>query len=84
YTEIELSHEDMDVSFFDGETVDVAQIAAEQIFLQLPVKPLCHEECKGLCPHCGVNLNLISCDCRSEATSSPFETLRDITLKDRS
>jgi uncharacterized protein len=84
YPEIELSHEDMDVSFFDGETVDVAQIAAEQIFLQLPVKPLCHEECKGLCPHCGVNLNLISCDCRSEATSSPFETLRDITLKDRS
>jgi uncharacterized protein len=82
--EIELSPEDMDVSFFDGETVDVAQIAAEQIFLQMPVKPLCHEECKGLCPHCGVNLNLISCDCRAEETSSPFEALRDIKLKDRS
>lgn len=84
YPEIELSPEDMDISFFDGETVDVAQIAAEQIFLQMPIKPLCHEECKGLCPHCGVNLNLVSCDCRAEATSSPFEALRDIKLKDRS
>ncbi|MDQ7838473.1 MAG: DUF177 domain-containing protein [Thermodesulfobacteriota bacterium] len=84
YPEIELSPEDMDVSFFDGETVDVAQIAAEQIFLQMPVKPLCHEECKGLCPHCGVNLNLTACDCRAGATFSPFEALRDIKLKDRS
>ncbi len=80
YPEVELSPEDLDVSFFDGETVDVAQIAVEQIFLQMPIKPLCNPECKGLCPRCGANLNLESCRCPSEAVSSPFEALRKIKL----
>lgn len=81
YPDIELSPEDMDVSFFDGEAVDVAQIAAEQIFLQIPIKPLCHEGCKGFCPGCGANLNYNSCSCLPRATASSFEVLKDIKPK---
>lgn len=76
HAERELSPEELDVSFFDGETVDVQRVAAEQIFLQLPYKPLCREDCKGLCPRCGTNLNYNSCDCPPEATSSPFALLK--------
>lgn len=79
--EVELAAEELDVSFFDGETVDIAQIATEQIFLQMPLKPLCQEECKGLCPRCGANLNLKPCGCPPEATSSPFEVLKNIRSK---
>ncbi len=76
-----LSPEDMEVSFFDGESVDVERIAAEQIFLLIPIKPLCREECEGLCPRCGANLNLGPCRCTHEAGSSPFDALRDMKPK---
>ncbi|MFH1146370.1 MAG: DUF177 domain-containing protein [Pseudomonadota bacterium] len=74
----ELSPEELDVSFFDGETVDVERVAAEQIFLQLPYKPLCREDCKGLCPRCGINLNHGSCSCAPKANSSPFALLKEV------
>lgn len=79
--ERELASEDMDVSFFDGEYVDIAQIAAEQIFLHLPIKPLCREACKGLCPRCGVNLNVDACRCIPEQGTSPFGALKKIRPK---
>ncbi len=46
---------------------DLIQMASEQIYLNLPLKPVCREGCRGLCPVCGANRNLADCDCRSEA-----------------
>ena len=56
-------------------------MAAEQILLNLPLKPVCEPGCKGLCPTCGVNRNQIECDCRSEAVDPRFAPLLD--LKER-
>ena len=41
-------------------------LVTEDIFLSLPTKILCSEDCKGLCPKCGVNLNLGKCSCKKE------------------
>lgn len=47
---------------------DLGEVAAEQIYLNLPLKPVCREGCKGLCPRCGANRNLGDCGCTAEPT----------------
>jgi uncharacterized protein len=63
--EIELQERDTEIGFFSGDLIDVSDIVREQILLELPMKPICQEFCKGLCPHCGKNRNLESCNCES-------------------
>lgn len=79
--EKELETEELVYEFFDGEIIDIDQLVAEQIFLSLPVKVLCSEDCKGLCPHCGANLNEEACGCRVEGTHSPFSKLASLKTK---
>jgi len=76
--EKELESEELVYEFFDGEVIDVDQLVAEQIFLSLPVKVLCSEECRGICPRCGVNMNLEPCRCEPEDKGSPFSRLASI------
>jgi uncharacterized protein len=64
--ELQIFREDLDVSYLGPEGgLEVEQLAAEQIYLEIPLKPLCSEDCKGLCPGCGANLNHESCTCRT-------------------
>ena len=54
-----------DASIFyakDGKA-DLRQLAAEQIYLDIPLKPVCKPDCKGLCPQCGANRNGADCGC---------------------
>lgn len=62
--EIELLEEDMEVDFIRGEEIDLNEIIQEQLYLSLPIKSLCMEECLGLCPICGHNLNNGVCQCK--------------------
>lgn len=74
--EIELEMEDLDYEFFDGEVIEIDRLVVEQVFLTLPLKVLCSEECKGLCPRCGANLNEDSCHCPRDSLDSPFSILK--------
>jgi uncharacterized protein len=74
----ELSEKDMESSFFESGEIHLSEIACEQIFLEIPFKPLCHEACKGLCPNCGKDLNLSSCDCPREEFESRFSSLQKL------
>lgn len=67
--ELELTKEDLDVSIVENNQINLAEIVREQILLNLPEKILCAEDCQGLCPQCGVNLNLMNCSCLSEKDS---------------
>ncbi len=61
--------EDEDASLFyarEGKA-DLVQIASEQIYLNIPLKPVCRKDCKGLCPRCGANRNVTECGCTSES-----------------
>ena len=62
--ELELNQEDLAASFYSGDSIDVSALVQEQFFLALPSRPLCQDECKGLCEQCGVNLNVETCTCR--------------------
>ena len=69
--DLQISRDELDVSYLDGEGhLDMKGLAAEQIYLSLPMKPLCDESCKGLCPGCGSNLNLESCRCAASEGAS--------------
>jgi uncharacterized protein len=78
--EEELSQPDLDLDYYTGEVVDLESILREQIILMLPIKPLCEEDCKGLCPRCGANLNRETCHCQTEAVNSPFAHLAKVKM----
>ena len=62
--EVELSAAEMDVDIMEDDRLDLTKLLRENVLLTLPLQPLCRAECRGLCPHCGVNLNETSCGCR--------------------
>jgi uncharacterized metal-binding protein YceD (DUF177 family) len=55
-----------EVSTYEEGVIDLFPSLMESIFLDIPIKPLCEEACKGLCPQCGTNLNLNPCTCPKE------------------
>ena len=60
-----LSEDDTSASFYRDEEIDLAALMREQFYLALPMKPLCRQDCKGLCPQCGTNLNTDQCQCQT-------------------
>lgn len=64
--EVQLTKKDLDVRFFTEPVLDLVELASEQVELVLPVKPLCREDCLGLCPRCGADLNQGACGCPPE------------------
>ncbi|NTW78389.1 MAG: DUF177 domain-containing protein [Syntrophaceae bacterium] len=79
--DLELQAEDLEVSSYQGDFIDLAPIIYEQIILQIPLKPLCSEDCKGLCPHCGTNLNVASCNCGLEIIDDRLAVLKKFKIK---
>ena len=76
--EIELKYDDMDVGFYDGVCLDVDLVAVEQIELSLPMRFICREECRGLCPNCGADLNLADCGCNRTPVNLKFSALQNL------
>jgi uncharacterized protein len=62
--EREIEEDDLTTAFYDNEEIDLGQLMREQFYLALPMKPLCRDDCRGLCPVCGANLNRETCDCK--------------------
>lgn len=61
-----------------GQELDVTEAVREQLLLRAPEYALCDEECRGLCAHCGTNLNEGTCDCVSEEAPSPWDALKQV------
>lgn len=61
--EREVDEDDLTTAFYREGALDVIEMLREQFTLALPMKPLCAEACRGLCPECGANLNRTECGC---------------------
>ena len=59
----EVEDDDLETSYYGDDQIDLSELMREQFYLVLPMKPLCTEDCKGLCAQCGTNLNTGTCDC---------------------
>jgi len=62
-----LKFDETDIAFFDGEGLFLADVLAEQVNLLIPMKVICRSDCRGLCPHCGTNLNSEECRCETHS-----------------
>ena len=61
--EQEIEEDDLETTYYRDDVIDLNELLREQFYLALPMKPLCTEGCRGLCPQCGTNLNTGTCDC---------------------
>jgi len=73
--EAHLSSDDTELGFFEGEGLFLADVLVEQVNLAIPMKIICRSDCRGLCPHCGANLNHEGCRCHMHPTDPRFEPL---------
>ncbi len=78
----ELRDDEMDTDFYRDDEIDVNELLVEQVMLNLDMKPLCSERCRGLCPVCGRDLNTETCDCRTDEGDPRLAVLKTL-LKDR-
>jgi len=77
----ELSSSDLDVKYLeDEEHFNLNELVREEIIVRTPMKPLCSEDCKGICPICGANKNENPCDCekKERRKNSPFAKLEKL------
>src|SRR5260370_14254846 len=79
--EASISQAETEIGYYQGEGLLLEDALKEQILLALPAKQVCSESCKGLCPHCGGNLNTETCDCASAVSDPRWTALEDIRKK---
>ncbi|MBI5814052.1 MAG: DUF177 domain-containing protein [Nitrospinae bacterium] len=76
--EQELSGEDMDITVYDGEQIELYGPVRDQLALAAPMRPLCSEDCKGLCPVCGADLNVEKCGCQAQVLDPRLAALKKL------
>jgi uncharacterized protein len=74
----ELSEEDLNLAVFNGEAIELDDLVREEILLAMPAQVLCREDCKGLCPNCGIDRNVNTCDCEVRQIDSRWGALKDL------
>lgn len=68
---------------YSGDVLDLSQMVLENILLNLPMYSVCRQDCKGLCPVCGCDLNLTQCSCNTAGADNPFAVLTDLFTDDK-
>jgi uncharacterized protein len=77
----EVETADLDIDVLEGEQIDLKELVREQILLDLPEQIFCKEDCKGLCPKCGADRNLINCDCDETEIDPRWAALKDLDIR---
>ena len=73
--EIEISRDELEVGFYSGNGIMLAEVVTEQVILAVPMKVVCRPDCRGLCPVCGVDRNYERCQCPQPPRGSVFASL---------
>jgi uncharacterized protein len=74
--EVHLSDRDLVVAYYEHDQIDLGEMVRQQLVLSLSMKRLCRENCRGLCPQCGANLNTTSCSCVTSTVDPRWEALQ--------
>jgi uncharacterized protein len=75
--DIEIPTDELEIGFYTGDGIELADVATEQVILSVPMKVICGAECRGLCPVCGINRNVTACACAPPQQDSPFASLKE-------
>ena len=79
--EMSVTAAEAEVSYYQGEGLLLEDVLREQVLLAVPLKAICREDCKGLCPQCGKNLNVETCSCDNAITDPRWGALKDLRSK---
>lgn len=79
--ELSVTDAEAEISYYEGEGLPLEDVAREQVLLAVPLKVTCRDDCKGLCPHCGKNLNESACSCAVEVEEPRWAALKEIRNK---
>ena len=79
--ELSVTAAEAEVGYYQGEGLLLEDVLREQVLLALPLKAICREDCKGLCPHCGRNLNQEQCNCAEAPEDPRWSALKEIREK---
>ena len=80
--EVAITEAETEIGYYQGEGLLLEDALREQVLLATPVRALCREDCKGLCPHCGRNLNLEQqCNCEQHVSDPRWDALNEIKKK---
>lgn len=79
--EISVTSAEAEVGYYQGEGLLLEDTLREQVLLCVPLKAICREDCKGLCPHCGANLNQQQCSCAETLADPRWAALKEIRSK---
>ncbi len=81
--DVEPDETDDEIYHYEGDHLELVPMLREQVILSDPMHPLCKDNCAGLCPHCGKNLNEGRCACPEEAPTTPFQVLRSLKTEQK-
>lgn len=81
HEELSVTDAEAEIGYYQGEGLLLEDTLREQVLLAVPLKALCREDCKGLCPHCGKNLNESACSCADEVEDPRWDALKEIRTK---
>jgi uncharacterized protein len=81
HEELSVTDAEAEIGYYQGEGLLLEDTLREQVLLAVPLKALCREDCKGLCPHCGKNLNESACSCEDEVEDPRWDALKEIRTK---
>lgn len=73
-----ISSSETEIGYYQGQGLLLEDVLREQVLLTLPAKTLCRQDCKGLCQHCGKNLNSESCACEETIADPRWSALSDL------
>ena len=79
--ETEVEDDDVSITYYRDDQIDLIELLREQFYLALPMKPLCTPACKGICPHCGTSRNLAACDCNPQMEDTRMDVLKTLITK---
>ena len=79
--EMSVTGAEAEIGYYQGEGLLLEDALREQVLLALPLKVICRQDCKGLCPQCGMNLNAERCSCAEPAEDLRWAALKDLRSK---
>jgi uncharacterized protein len=79
--EVSITDADAEIGYYQGDGVLLEDVVKEQVLLAVPLRALCKEDCKGLCPQCGANKNLTECECTEQRTDPRWAALAEVKNK---
>ncbi len=81
HEELSITDAEAEIGYYKGDGLLLEDTLREQVLLDVPLKTVCREDCRGLCPHCGRNLNEGACSCADALEDPRWAALKEIRTK---